>query len=347
MIRFSLLFPVLLAVLITGCRGTSDPVNTSEAFSEGGILLGGIIAEQLAGIETADTFHTAGSDLLVPQIEALLDQVGSLKKSRQPVNAASFDSSWNRLAKSVMASFEDLSANDIREWITLNDTLLKYSGEVRFADELEKMAYNAPIPEVVQEDAVRSFCYTRMYDRVYVNLLGNSEVGFEHTTGGHIRFVQKTDYPFGGKISLTAGLNDTRYVDLFIRIPSWAKEGSVTLKGVAYNAVPGAYTEIARKWKNGDVVEVSLVFDTQVIRRDSSAFAFALGPVLLSYVAGPGELPVFRGKDPARQLREVFRSNDMITCNFTGIPGQTLVLQPFFARHDMQLKRRAWIRTLP
>jgi DUF1680 family protein len=49
-----------------------------------------------------------------------------------------------------------------------------------------------------------------------------------------------------------------RYIELWIRIPEWAHNASVTVKGVKYLSQPGSYSRVAKQWKEGDVVEVEL-----------------------------------------------------------------------------------------
>jgi DUF1680 family protein len=47
-------------------------------------------------------------------------------------------------------------------------------------------------------------------------------------------------------------------MDVFIRIPSWAVNPTVTHGNVKYVAHPGEYCEVYRKWNNGDQIKVEL-----------------------------------------------------------------------------------------
>ncbi len=179
------------------------------------------------------------------------------------------------------------------------------------------MVYNAPVPEVVTGKMVKSFCYTRLYDRIYVNLFGSSEVEYEHTTGGRVRILQDTGYPFDGRIVLKVELQESRYLDLFIRIPQWSKQNSVEVKGVRYNTVAGAYTEVARKWKDGDQAEVVLGLRPEVIREKQGSVAFRYGPLILSYLPSDQEEIFFRGTDPIRYLELVSPAGEMPTFTLT------------------------------
>lgn len=342
--RFSFYF-FYLVLLLTGCRGTSDPENVSYRFGEDEITLGGVIAEQQAALEVIDSSRFGKKSILAGRIKELQQQLAELKKECRAVQTESFFNAWQETQKEIVPNFDRLSGQDVVNWIGLNDSLLKYSGDPRFADELEKMVYNFPVPDVITGKMIKSFCYSRLYDRVYINILGSSEVEYEHTTGGKVRVIQNTKYPFDGRINIQVITPDTRYLDLFIRIPQWAEQSSVTLRGVMYNTIPGNYTEIARKWKNGDSVEIVLGFRPNVVRNDSTAMAFSFGPMLLGYLAEPQKSLVFRAEDPIKYLKLVSSAGEMTTFTFSGIPNETLVLQPFFAEQDPSLEREAWIKT--
>jgi DUF1680 family protein len=116
------------------------------------------------------------------------------------------------------------------------------------------------------------------------------------------------------------------------------------MKGVMYNSHPGNYAEVARKWKNGDVVEIVLGLRPDTIREGRS-MAFTYGPMMLAYSVKADSMAPFRDTDPFRHLRLVSPIGEMPTFTFSGIPNETLVLQPFFARRDSGQNKTAWIKT--
>ena len=134
---------------------------------------------------------------------------------------------------------------------------MKFSGEIRFADVLEKLLYESKSP-VLSEKLLKSVIYTRIYDQVFVNIIGSSSISYQHTTGGTVKLIQQTDYPEGNEMILKCECSDLRFMDVFIRIPSWAVHPSVTHGNVKYVANPGEYCEISRKWENGDEIKVVL-----------------------------------------------------------------------------------------
>jgi DUF1680 family protein len=178
------------------------------------------------------------------------------------VKKSESDSSWT----SLISKWEDFRKNTtgiegipaaFGKWAELNVRLLKFSGENRFADVLEKMLYESKKP-VLSEKLLKSIIYTRIYDQVFVNIIGSSSVSYSHTTGGTVKLIQQTDYPEGNEMILKCECGDVRFMDVYIRIPSWAVNPTVTHGNVKYVARPGEYCEISRKWENGDEVKVIL-----------------------------------------------------------------------------------------
>lgn len=149
-----------------------------------------------------------------------------------------------------------LNDSIIKEWFEFNLNLLLLTGECKYADEIEKMI---GFQLSSSEDASRMITktiYTKMYDQLYVNLFVDSEIQFEHTTGGLIKLKQKVNYSGTNKIEIEFENELKRYMELFIRIPSDIESARVVVGGVKYKAVQGEYCRIAKKWKTGNKVEV-------------------------------------------------------------------------------------------
>jgi hypothetical protein len=166
---------------------------------------------------------------------------------------------WEEFNQTVIGSSVDTSANSyavLQKWAELNADLLKFSGEVQFADALEKQMYQ-PKP-ILNEQFMKSIIYTHNYDQIYVNLFLSSTLTHYHTTGGTIKLVQETEFPKSNEITLRCETDDVRYLDIFIRIPEWAVNPKVSHGNVKYVAHPGEYCQISRKWNDGDEIVVQL-----------------------------------------------------------------------------------------
>jgi hypothetical protein len=148
-------------------------------------------------------------------------------------------------------------ADATRKWFELTGKLLKFSGEIRFADALEKLVYEQNAP-VLSEKLLKPVFYTHRDDQIFINLIGSSSLTHLHTTGGTVKLIQLTDYPVGNEMVLKCECGDVRFLDVFVRIPSWAVNPTVSYGNVKYVARPGEYCEISRKWKNGDEIRVVL-----------------------------------------------------------------------------------------
>ena len=144
-----------------------------------------------------------------------------------------------------------------RKWAQLNVDLVKLSGEVRFGDALEVLLYGTS-EGVFPQDLLKSVIYTHVYDDIYINLIGASSMEYAHTTGGTVKIIQQTNYPQSDEMTLSVETNDVRYMDVFIRIPSWAVNPSVTHGVVKYVASPGGYCQISKKWRTGDAIQILL-----------------------------------------------------------------------------------------
>lgn len=336
---------LLLLIAFSACHyrtapelpGTSSSVEASE------ILLGGVLAEKLNGFTPVDTAVQGSQPIAIEGILNLQEQVSAMVANKEPAISDSLLNEWKSMAKEADLNFEHFAGVDLKNWVALNDSLLKYTGLVCFADELEKVFYNSQSPDVVTEEAIKSACYTRRYDRIYVNVYNNSTLNFKHTTGGNIRLIQDTNYPDDGEITFRVEMDDSRFMDLYIRIPEWAEYAAVTVLGVKYPTHPGEYTEVAKKWKNGDEVKVVLGLKPAVIKNEVGQFAFEYGPLFMTYEQDSTLTGTPQTGDPLQYLQFVSPAGKMPTFTFSGYQDHTLVLQPFYAETNGN-RRTAWIQ---
>jgi hypothetical protein len=156
----------------------------------------------------------------------------------------------------------DFNLNELKSWIEITGFLLEITAKDEYAEELETIVYQvasgfseSEINEI--ENLLIPFIFTKNVDHIYVNLFVNSTVKYEHTLKGAVEITQETDIPESGKVQIKFKMENKRYIELYIRIPEWAVGATVVEKGVKYVAVPGTYCPIARKWKEGDFVEIT------------------------------------------------------------------------------------------
>jgi DUF1680 family protein len=92
---------------------------------------------------------------------------------------------------------------------------------------------------------------------IFVNLYIASDV--EWTEKG-IRVLQQTSFPEEPGTTLLMSAEKPVDIDLKLRVPYWAKSGSVKVNGrpIPAFADPGSYLVLRGPWKNGDRIELSL-----------------------------------------------------------------------------------------
>ena len=251
-----------IAVFIVSCANVDRGLNVinSVSFPAKNITLDNSVTQRLL---TDSAANTTGQNPLTAKLDEMISMAESLRKNQS-------DSVWNALS----ANWYDFGKGDVSilpadtlsnseasailsKWVDLNITLLKLSGEVKFGDAIEDLLYKFP-RLVLTEAQLKSIIYTHIDDQIFINVFGSSNFNYQHTTGGNVKFTQQTDYPLGNEMILTCEVGDVRYMDVFIRIPSWAVNPTVTHGNVKYVARPGEYCEIYRKWNNGDEIKVAL-----------------------------------------------------------------------------------------
>jgi len=178
------------------------------------------------------------------------------------------DSSFD--LESFKASYDEFSATKnktnyssraLPAWIEINGLLLELTADAKYAQELEKISANEKMTDYIQP-----FVFTRSVDHIYVNLFKPAEMKYQHSLGGDVTIRQETAYPESGSIRLHFEMTERRYIELNIRIPEWAEGTHVEVKGVKYFTKPGSYCFIAKKWKQGDLVEIELPIEKYQFR---------------------------------------------------------------------------------
>ena len=107
--------------------------------------------------------------------------------------------------------------------------------------------------------------------------------------------TQETNFPYEESSKLTVNLKKSKKFKMFIRCPEWTDGGysiKVNGKEFAAGATPQSYVEIDRKWKNGDVVEISLPMKVTVEELEyvPQYLAVKKGPIVLAARTGTEHL---------------------------------------------------------
>jgi len=265
-----LFFAVAMTVIFSFCK--NDPnrlsVINSESFHESQILLHfqpdqtTIVSDSLAE-DSIRQIYTKEQYNTLNQIEEMLSMTEKIHKSGSDSIWIVLSNRWNEFNSEIAGNGQANSTTNkifheaISKWAELNIALVKLSGKVRFGDAIEKLLHE-PGKSFISERLLKSVIYTHVDDKIFINIIGSSSMEYQHTTGGNVRLIQETNYPDGDVMTLKSKCSDKRFMDVYIRIPSWAVNPTVTHGNVKYVARPGEYTLISRKWKDEDEFRVAL-----------------------------------------------------------------------------------------
>ncbi|WP_321373478.1 glycoside hydrolase family 127 protein [uncultured Draconibacterium sp.] len=188
---------------------------------------------------------------VIGEFDDLFTFVTKYKNQDLSFNLEDFEEAYNQFITTESSRLKDAWHNPL--WIEINGLLLELTGKEKYAQQLELVSKTDSLSEYI-----KPFVLTKRVDHIYVNLFEPAGIEYNHTLGGEVTFEQETAYPESGSVRLHFGMTEKRYIELFIRIPEWAEGTTVVVKKVKYFTQPGNYCIIAKKWKEGDLVEIEL-----------------------------------------------------------------------------------------
>ncbi len=136
------------------------------------------------------------------------------------------------------------------------------------------------------------FIYTHTQDSLFLNLFVASSLNWKDK---NVKIEQHTGFPYQEKTELVITEGKASF-SLLLRYPSWVDTGKLEVKvngkKQPVSAQPSTYFAINRKWKKGDVVEVSLPMHNTIepLPNVPSYVAFLHGPIVLGAKTGTQEL---------------------------------------------------------
>ena len=120
-------------------------------------------------------------------------------------------------------------------------------------------------------------------DSLYVNLYIDSQLDWPEKG---LRIKQETRFPEAQGTTITIAASNPAQLTMKLRVPYWAKGGSVKINGAALPAFSSAssYLNLSRLWKTGDKIELSLPMDLHVapMPDDETIQAAMYGPLVLA-----------------------------------------------------------------
>jgi DUF1680 family protein len=109
------------------------------------------------------------------------------------------------------------------------------------------------------------WAYSRSADALWVNLYGGNTLSTA-LAGGALKLAQDTEYPWEGRVRFQVEQAPADEFALMLRIPAWAEGATfqVNREGPR-QAAAGAYAEIRRKWRGGDIIELRLPMEPRLV----------------------------------------------------------------------------------
>ena len=205
-------------------------------------------------------------------------------------------------------------------WLQFNAHLLRLTGEARFADQLERIAYNqlpgAQRPNgkgwgyYVQMKGLKpynenltgscclssgprgmallpTFALTTDADGVVINFYDPATATLTLADRSVVALDVQSQYPAAESITITVKPAKPQTFALKLRIPSWCDNASLQVSGQSAPLTPGkdGYVAINRLWQPGDKVTLTLPLKARLIAGDHTnegKAALAYGPLILA-----------------------------------------------------------------
>lgn len=133
--------------------------------------------------------------------------------------------------------------------------------------------------------------YCESGDKLWINLYAPSTADWRRERA---QIEMTTDFPEGESATLRINLKSRKTFTLALRRPSWAGEGfSVAINGQPMPDLPGpaSYVELNRRWKDGDLVPLTLPkrLHAEPLADNPRRAALLWGPLVLAGDLGPDE----------------------------------------------------------
>ena len=219
------------------------------------------------------------------------------------------------------------------------------------------------------------YMYSYSDKNVYLTLYGSSSTTVP-LKNNEVGIVQKSGYPFDGKVSLTLNPAKTGEFSLHLRIPTWAgkdefmpgglykyinsKSDGIELyvngEAAKYEMVKG-FAVVKRVWNTGDNVELTLPMDVRYVECDErvvdnrNTIAVTRGPLVYCAEEADNGLPVqtlaIDPKASSSASVSVFTSGILEGIDYITCPGnQSITMIPYYAwsNRDPDKTMAVWIK---
>lgn len=121
---------------------------------------------------------------------------------------------------------------------------------------------------------------------IAAQLYAESTVKAKVGNGTEVTLNQTTKYPFEDKINITVSSPKSVKFPLYLRIPTWCNEPSITVNGkiIEITVKAGEYLKLDNTWKNGDKIELQLPMNLKLREwvKNKNSISINYGPLTYS-----------------------------------------------------------------
>ncbi|MCF6224302.1 MAG: glycoside hydrolase family 127 protein [Flavobacteriaceae bacterium] len=234
-------------------------------------------------------------------------------------SGTSFEGWYHGKEKQTAPTFHTMETCVMTTWMKVNYDLLRLTGKLKYADNIELTYYNAlmastqfggekiskysPLQGSRGDDdrqcdmdinccsangprgymMLPRFAIMTSDNEVYVNLYSELSARFTLSSKNEISLEQKTSYPETDKIQFTINPDKSEAFTIALRIPAWSTQNSLMVNGKKIDKVitPGTYVKITRKWKKGDQISLQLDLRGRLVKQNGFV-AIKRGPIVLT-----------------------------------------------------------------
>jgi len=196
-----------------------------------------------------------------------------------------------------------------------------------------------------------TWTYVRGDDGLYVNLFVGSTIHVDKIAGTDVEMVQKTDYPWSGKVNITVNPDQSKAFTVYVRVPNRTTSALYSavpqvqgLKSISVNGQPitpkitNGYAAIKRLWKKGDHIDVELPMEIQRVTADERVaadkgkMALRYGPLIYNVEASDQDISKIISNKPLSLKWQPDFLHGVMTINGTWADGSPLLAVPNYAR---------------
>ena len=211
---------------------------------------------------------------------------------------------------------------------------------------------------------VPTWTYVTSPEGIYVNLFIGSTINVERVAGTDVEMVQKTDYPWNGKVSITVNPKQPKKFTVHVRVPdretsdlyplepSIGGMDSFTVNGISLSPEKeNGYLVITREWKAGDKIEFELPMRVQLVKADENIkadrglVALRCGPLI--YTIESVDQPRMDLKADIASLKTEWRGDllgGVMVITGKWSDGSPLLAIPNYARQNRGGKSSVWMK---